>query len=107
MQSSTYNTEGDKKGWVTIALHVLIWLMVFLIPYIFSADMEGGHRREDSDRQSFLYLNTGLNFFWVALFYVNAAFLLPRLIYRRKTGLYVFTLVGCFCLMVLLDDILF
>jgi two-component system, LytTR family, sensor kinase len=107
MRNSTNDTEGNKKGWVTVALHVLIWLIVFLIPYIFSADLEGGRHKEDNDRQNFLYLNTGLNFFWVALFYVNAAFLLPRLVYRRKIGLYVLALAGFFCLMMLVDDMLF
>ena len=31
----------SKRSWITISLHVLIWLMIFLIPYIFSASMEG------------------------------------------------------------------
>lgn len=107
MQLSAYNTEGNKKRWAVIALHLLIWLIVFMIPYIFSADMEGAHRREDNDRQRFLYLNTALNFFWVALFYTNVSLLLPRLVYKRKTSLYVLTLLGIFCAMVLVDDVFF
>ena len=99
--------ESNKKGWVTIALHVLIWLMVFLIPYIFNADVERGSRHKDNDRNEFLYLNTLLNFFWVALFYINAGLLIPRLIYTRKIIWYVLTLTGMFGLVMLMDKILF
>lgn len=55
----------------------------------------------------FLYLNTGLNFFWVALFYFNAGVLIPRLIYKRKIAIYVLDLAGMFCLVILFDSILF
>ncbi|MBE7171916.1 MAG: histidine kinase [Williamsia sp.] len=107
MQQKSFNSGEDKKKWATAALHVLIWLIVFLIPYIFSADIERGRHREEPGRQSFLYLNTALNCFWVVLFYVNVSILLPRLVYKRKTGLYVLTLLGFFCMMILADDLFF
>lgn len=107
MQQNTYNLAKDRKGWITVALHVLIWLIVFLIPYIFSADVHNNSHRADKNENEFLYLNTGLNFFWVALFYLNAGILLPRLIYKKRTGFYVLALAGCFYLMFLLDNILF
>ncbi len=107
MQQSAYKAERDRKGWVTIALHVLIWLMVFLIPYIFSADVERDSHHKENDQNVFLYLNTALNFFWVALFYFNAGLLIPRFIYKRKISLYVLTLAGMFCIVILLDNILF
>jgi len=107
MQLSVYNMERSKKEWVTIALHVLIWLMVFLIPYIFSADVERGSHHKGSDDKDFLYLNTILDFFWMGLFYFNAGILIPRLIYKRKIVFYVLSLVGMFGLVMLLDSILF
>lgn len=107
MQNNAYNIERNKTGWVTIALHVLIWLIVFLIPYIFSADVKMGSHAEANDQREFLYLNTALDFFWVALFYFNAGLLIPRLIYKRKIALYVLALAGMFCMMVLSDKMLF
>ena len=107
MQPKAFTMQGDKKKWAIVALHVLIWLIVFMIPYIFSADMDGGRRRDNSDHQPFLYLNTALNLFWVALFYVNVTILLPRLIYKRKAGLYALALLGIFGVMVLADDLFF
>ncbi len=107
MQIRNYTVERNRKGWVTIALHVLIWLMVFLIPYIFSADVDRGSHAKANDDKDFLHLNTMLNFFWVALFYFNAGVLIPRLIYKRKIVLYVLTLFGALGLMILLDRMLF
>lgn len=107
MLNSADNIEGSKRGWMTIALHVLIWVTVFIIPYIFSADMEGGSHHKENDQNEFLYLNTTLNFFWVALFYFNAGLLIPRFIYKRKIAFYVLTLTGTFCMVILLDNMLF
>ncbi|MES1226397.1 MAG: hypothetical protein ABUT20_63565, partial [Bacteroidota bacterium] len=107
MQQSAYKSARDGKGWMTIALHVLIWLIVFLIPYIFSADVKRGSPHKNSDQNEFLYLNTIINFFLVGLFYLNAGLLIPRFIYKRKTALYILALLGMFCMMILLDNILF
>ncbi len=107
MQHAGYDSKKNKKGWVTIALHVLIWLTVFLIPYIFSADVETGSHRNDSHENMFLYLNTALNFIWVALFYFNVIILIPRLIYKRKIMVYVLSLAGLLALVVLVDKLLF
>lgn len=101
------NIEPDRKGWMIIALHVLIWLMVFLIPYIFSADMRQNAQHHDNDQDDFLYLNTALDFCWVAIFYFNAGLLIPRLIYTRKIVFYILSLAGVFVLVILLDNIFF
>ena len=101
------NIKETKKGWTAIALHVLIWAMVFLIPYIFSAGADRDFHPHDKGRDSFLHLNTALNFFWLVLFYFNAGWLIPRLIYTRKIALYILTVATMFCVMILLDSILF
>ena len=103
----TMEKKIKKRKWMTMALHVLIWLMVFLIPYIFSAEVHRGMLQPDNDQNRFLYLNTMLDFFWVALFYFNSDFLMPRLIYKRKIAYYVLALDGLFCLVIFFDYILF
>lgn len=107
MRKGIYHIATDRKGWMTIALHVLIWLMVFLIPYIFSADVQQNTQHHDNDQDDFLYLNTALDFCWVAIFYVNAGLLIPRLIYKRKIAFYILSLIGGFCMVILLDHIFF
>lgn len=107
MLQSLFDIKGNRKGWLTVALHVLIWLMVFLIPYIFSADVQRDGHQKDNHQNEFLYLNTALDFFWVALFYFNAGLLIPRLIYQRKIVVYVLALVAAFGMVILFDSILF
>ena len=60
MQYTFSHSTVNKRGWMTVAIHVLIWMIVFLIPYIFSANMEGAHHQENKERENFLYLNTGV-----------------------------------------------
>ena len=107
MQYKFNDTTAYKRGWVTVALHMLIWMIVFLIPYIFNANIEGGHHPDNLERKNFLYLNTVMNFFWVFLFYFNALQLFPQLVYQRKIGLYVLALAGIFCVVEVVDGILF
>lgn len=96
-----------KKKWVAISMHILIWLIVFLIPYIFSANLKGGHHQDNADRRQFLYVNTGMNCYWLILFYLNSGILLPRLVYKRKIGAYILILAGLLCVMVLMDRLFF
>jgi two-component system LytT family sensor kinase len=107
MQQLTYNIDRNRKGWVTITLHVLIWLMVFLIPYIFNADMERRAHHVNNEESEFLYLNTALNFFWVGIFYLNLGVLIPHFIYKKKVIIYALALVALFCIVILANSILF
>jgi two-component system LytT family sensor kinase len=107
MQPGKYNIKGDKKQRTIVALHVLIWLIVFLMPYIFNADVDRGAKHKGNDDSEFLHLNTALDFFWVAIFYFNASFLIPRLIYTRKIALYVLAILIMFGIVILFDDIFF
>src|SRR5438270_4229680 len=94
----------SRKEWITIALHVLIWGIVFLIPYIFNANMESGPHKMENDRREFLKLITAMNFLWLALFYLNVSILLLHLVYKRKTGLYIGILAGIICIVIGLDS---
>jgi two-component system, LytTR family, sensor kinase len=106
-QIKNRNLSQWRKKWVGISMHILIWLIVFLIPYIFSANLEGGHQQDDADRRQFLYLNTGMTCFWVMVFYFNAGVLFPQLVYKRKIGVYILALAGLLCIVVLLDRFFF
>ena len=100
-------TGRSRPELVTTGLYVLIWLIVFLILYIFNANVERGHhKREDSDRHAFLYLNTALNFCWL-LFYANAFYFVPASFAKRKPFCRLQCCSALFGLVVLLDDLFF
>src|SRR5579864_1049475 len=108
MANNIKSETPSKRNWITISLHILIWLMIFLTPYIFNRNPEKGSlNHEDADQNIFLLLNTVLNFIWVGIFYVNSGILIPKLVYKRKILLYVIILIAAYSIAILTDGLLF
>ncbi len=108
MTNKINSDKPEKKNWITISLHILIWLMIFITPYIFNRNPENNSLdHEDRDQNNFLFLNTVLNFIWVGIFYFNAGILIPRLVYKRKIFLYVSILMAAYSVAILTDGLLF
>ena len=85
-------------------IHILIWAVILLLPFIFSS--ENQHSR-DSDDIAFRNLNAATIIFWMGLFYLNAAALLPSFIYRKKYLRYIVALIFLFCIVMVLHGSLF
>src|SRR5687768_5670594 len=94
----------SRKQWITIGIHVLIWVAVFLLPYLFFYDDKGGR---PNPHLIYRELNTLTKIFWLGLFYFNAFILVPRLIYPRKLFSYAVTLVSIFSVIMLAHSLLF
>lgn len=107
MESRVLQTEWHKEKRLAIAVHVFVWLLIFLLPYILDPSFETGAIRENKPKPDFRTLNTLTNLVWVALFYVNALVLTPQLIYKRKFVLYAVSLFGLFCLSMMVHALLF
>src|SRR5579862_7831281 len=108
MMNKINSDKPRKKNWITISLHILIWLMIFITPYIFNRNPENSSLvHENKDQNIFLFLNTVLNFIWVGIFYLNSGVLIPRLVYTRKIFLYVSILLAAYCVAILTDGLLF
>jgi two-component system, LytTR family, sensor kinase len=78
---------------VVVFFHILAWLVLFSLPLLF-------HREPDQSR---LNWNTILNIrslifdtCCILFFYLNSLFLIPRFLNRKKIGLYIFTIVFLF-----------
>ncbi len=80
-----------------VLLHVLAWLVVFSIPYLFR-NHYNENRPANPDELRFIMLNTLTGLFWVMLFYFNANLLVPRLLYTKKYLLYGAVAAGVFAL---------
>lgn len=98
---------SDKR--IKIVSHVLMWILVFLLPYIL---YKANERlpvivRSDKDRLSFLYLTVFTDFLWVAVFYINALVLIPRLFNRKKYAYYATSICIIFFIVILIHYFLF
>ena len=100
----TKSQPYSRKQWITIGIHVLIWLAVFLLPYLLLYDDRGG---KPNPHLIFRELNTITKLFWLGLFYFNAFILVPRLIYKRKFFSYAVTLVSIFSVIMLAHSLLY
>ena len=100
--------RSGKKNWITISLHILIWLMIFITPYIFNRNPENSSPvHEDRDQNNFLFLNTVLNFIWVGIFYFNSGILIPSTFYNVNKDIPSIILIAAFSVAVLADGLLF
>ena len=107
MKSSFFKTTNDKEKLITIVIHVMIWLAIFLLPYILNPDYEPELNRVGHPKTDFRELDTATKILWLGLFYFNAFVLVPRLVYRRKFIVYVLSLVGLFGGIMLVHGILY
>ena len=85
-------------------MHIIVWAMIFLLPYVFNTWDEKG---ETSSVDPYRSINTVTNFLWMGLFYLNAYVLIPGLFYKRKYLQYVLVLFASFCIIMLLHGALF
>jgi two-component system LytT family sensor kinase len=78
---------------VVVFFHILAWLVLFSLPLLF-------HREPDQSRLNWkTILNLRSLVFdtcCILFFYLNLFFLIPRFLNRKKIGLYVFTIVFLF-----------
>jgi len=107
MKSSFFKTTKDKEKLITIVIHVMIWLAIFLLPYILNPDYEPELNRVRHPKTDFRELDTATKILWLGLFYFNAFVLVPRLVYRRRFIVYVLSLVGLFGGIMLMHGILY
>ena len=83
----------DKK-WMTVALHLLCWLIILSLPYLLRPRYDGIHN--DPESFSFFILNTFTSILWVGVFYLNAYFITPKYIYAKNYLGFAIVLLGIF-----------
>src|SRR4030088_3414042 len=86
--------EFNKK-WLRVLLHIVIWLIVFSLPYLLRPP-HNINGRPDPDIRNFFLLNSLTGILWVILFYLNANFLIPGFVYRKRYLYYSALLLAIF-----------
>jgi two-component system, LytTR family, sensor kinase len=75
--------------WVTVLLHCTFWLLLFSMPFLLrpsSGDERPSERNADDGISLYYIVN---NLFWIALFYLNALVLVPKILNTRKLWIFI------------------
>ncbi len=93
------------KKWVTVLLHILFWTLLFSLPSLFRPSQENHPRPPEPEGFFYQYLLNCAT--WIALFYVNAYVLFPRLINKQKYSKYALTLILVFIILFFVNRVSF
>ncbi|HEV2479183.1 MAG TPA: histidine kinase [Puia sp.] len=78
-----------KSKYITVSLHVLIWGMIMLTPYLIS----NAHNGYKVNNLPLAYFIVG-DLIHIGVFYTNAFWLWPRFLNRQRYGMYVLGAIG-------------
>lgn len=91
-----------------VLLHSIAWITLFSLPYLLRPSYnaaEQPHKPAHDDTVNFI-LSRVNDLFLISFFYLNAFFLLPQLLYKKKYVLYLLALAGCLLLITLQGGLL-
>ena len=105
-------TVWYQKKWVIILLHIAFWSLLFSLPYLLNSHEASHPPPEKTTHTKDLgnYFSLAMNACWIAYFYFNAFFIIPRFIdFRRywQFALVQVVLLQCMVLIVSLLQKLF
>lgn len=90
-----------------LLLHVLVWTVLFLLPFIFSGNRDSVQHKEHYNRIEFQLFDEITTIFWIVIFYFNANILTPKLMDKRKYIFYFLSLIALFIVTIWIHTILF
>ena len=92
------------KKWVTVVLHIAIWVLLFSLPYILKPSL--GENRPSSEQRSepaLVHLRYIINnLVYIGFFYLNAGFLIPQFINKRKYKEYAAVILASFIIILVI-----
>jgi two-component system, LytTR family, sensor kinase len=99
MKKAWYNEK-----WAIITMHITAWVVLFSLPYLlrptYSAEQQQ-QRLPENETAKFIAFRIN-DLVLIGFFYLNAFVLLPRLLYRKKYLLYIFSMLA-YCAILLLQ----
>jgi len=101
-------TINFSKKWVNISIHIIVWAVLIMLPYIINLNRTRPPRPLTSDEENqFLRLNFISYFYWIAIFYFNSILLIPAFFYKKKYFRYALSILLCMCIAMTVHSLLF
>jgi len=78
------------KRWITIALHALVWILLFSLPYLLNSsynNKEPKHNANEPAPLSYVF-SILMNITWIVFFYINAHVIMPKFFRKPKYWFY-------------------
>jgi fatty acid desaturase len=95
------------KKWVTVLLHAAAWFLLFSLPFLLRPSMNNAKPSTEEQHSAAIILRYILNdIIYIGFFYLNAGFLIPKFIYRRKYKEYALAITASFLLLLLIGWLL-
>jgi two-component system LytT family sensor kinase len=91
------------KKYVSVFLHILFWVVLFLMPSLFRPRENNGPQHPTAETTRFFYQYLINYSFWILLFYINSYVLMPFFINRKKYIKYLLSLVPVLFVLSLLN----
>ncbi len=87
-----------EKKWITILIHALVWILLFSLPYLLRPSYNPNETKHPEPQNSSIpFIITRISdVLLIIFFYLNAKLLISRLLYRKKYGLYIASIVFSF-----------
>jgi two-component system, LytTR family, sensor kinase len=97
------------KKWMTVVLHIAVWVLLFSLPYILKPSL--GEKRPSSEQRSepaLVHLRYILNnLVYIGFFYFNAGVLIPKFINTRKYKQYAAVILASFIVVLIITGVIF
>lgn len=95
--------------WITFITHIIIWVIVFSLPYILyvTTTPPQHHEISSSDRYKFQYVSICTNILWIGVFYFNALVLLPKFTSTKRLVYYLMNVIALFFVCIFFHYLIF
>jgi two-component system, LytTR family, sensor kinase len=97
METPWYN-----RKWFGTALHIIVWLFVFSVPFLLQGPGDGKKPKPDWMQHPYFMISYIFrNLLWIGLFYFNAKLLVPKYLYPKKNSYFMLAHLITFFLIVI------